>query len=648
MTHKIDWKAVLKKADFKVVYVNGWENRGRPGSFVPPKAVLVHHTAGSANQTSEQAYRFMVNGRTDLAGPLTQLLLNYKTKTLYVIAAGRSNHAGRTKAKKYVQAGDGNTQMVGIEIMNSGYEGWKSSDLAFVHKVVATVQDGLGLPRDAVYAHGETSETGKWDPGYNGRMIDMTAFRAAVAKVKTATNKPAPKGKDYGKMDVRSYTKGGKNDSTLWLKKRVNAHLAGLGIKHSMVVSSRKYGAATVKAVAAFQRAQGWTGSGADGMLGPETLKRLAAAAKTKTKTSKPTPKGKDYGKMDVRSYAKGRKNDSTLWLKKRVNLHLAELGIKHSMVVSNPKYGAGTVRAVAAFQRAQGWTGSGADGMPGPETLKRLAARAKHTPVDTLPKGTTKLRHRHASMQFSDSTRQQSHDVEKIFTQLNADIITGTEAGPGAGELGRLLREGGKKHGYHMYVAPSGTDCWIAIRKSVVKRVVNKSYTKIIPRSSQQKGAISKWGDKGLVRMEVELKTGEFVSVYALHGLTKARTKRMSINAGSPFSHQDWNRKMVRALAKAIKVDYSKSKYAFFGGDFNQLFSAPKANNALFATGLTSAWNMTKKFPNTGHGNIDGVGILKADKRITVSNARVWNDKTFLLHTDHFVVGATWHLRKS
>ncbi len=36
-------------------------------------------------------------------------------------------------------------------------------------------------------------------------------------------------------------------------------------------------------------------------------------------------------------------------------------------------RYGAQTTAAVAAFQRAQGWSGSGADGIAGAETLRRL-----------------------------------------------------------------------------------------------------------------------------------------------------------------------------------------------------------------------------------------------------------------------------------
>lgn len=57
----------------------------------------------------------------------------------------------------------------------------------------------------------------------------------------------------------------------------------------------------------------------------------------------------------------------------------------------------------VRDFQRAQGWTGSDADGFPGPETLKRLAAKPKPTaPAAPAPK-----HHRHKETRI---TRARDH----------------------------------------------------------------------------------------------------------------------------------------------------------------------------------------------------------------------------------------------
>ncbi|MEW1866190.1 peptidoglycan-binding protein [Streptomyces sp. NPDC088194] len=58
------------------------------------------------------------------------------------------------------------------------------------------------------------------------------------------------------------------------------------------------------------------------------------------------------------------------------------------------PKWGQADARATAAFQRAQGWTGADADGLPGPTTWKYLTDhRGKDiggTPAKKAPTGTT------------------------------------------------------------------------------------------------------------------------------------------------------------------------------------------------------------------------------------------------------------------
>lgn len=51
----------------------------------------------------------------------------------------------------------------------------------------------------------------------------------------------------------------------------------------------------------------------------------------------------------------------------------LVRAGYKGYTVGPSRKFERGDIKAVAWFQRQQGWSGSGADGYPGPETWKRL-----------------------------------------------------------------------------------------------------------------------------------------------------------------------------------------------------------------------------------------------------------------------------------
>jgi hypothetical protein len=92
MIFSLTWlPGVLREAGVKVAPVDGWESRGR-GEMGPIEGVICHHTAGpkSGNMPS---LRTLIEGRSDLPGPLSQLGLG-RDGTYYVIAAGRCNHAG--------------------------------------------------------------------------------------------------------------------------------------------------------------------------------------------------------------------------------------------------------------------------------------------------------------------------------------------------------------------------------------------------------------------------------------------------------------------------------------------------------------------------------------------------------------------------
>ncbi|HYN56337.1 MAG TPA: peptidoglycan-binding protein [Motilibacterales bacterium] len=140
-----------------------------------------------------------------------------------------------------------------------------------------------------------------------------------------------------------------------------------------------KYGDQTTAAVAAFQRAQGWAGSQADGIAGPETLRRLgvsiasgaagasrgtSAATTRTTKRATPAPRS---------STARGRSWDPDSG-RLVYDLQGALIAKGYSIPAGPTGYfGTRTKQAVKAFQRSLGFTGDQADGIPGPQTLRRL-----------------------------------------------------------------------------------------------------------------------------------------------------------------------------------------------------------------------------------------------------------------------------------
>lgn len=183
MTYRLltDLAAACRSSGLRVVEIAGWQQRGRPattGGF-DPRGVVAHHTAGA--QDGMSAIPLLRDGRPGLPGPLCQLGLG-RDGTVYVIAAGRANHAGPSRNNGFMRAGDGNRQAIGIEAMNSGFEGWSVVQIVAYHRLCRALCEWYGWPLWHVLGHGETSTAGKWDPGFNSRMIDMHQFRTAIEK----------------------------------------------------------------------------------------------------------------------------------------------------------------------------------------------------------------------------------------------------------------------------------------------------------------------------------------------------------------------------------------------------------------------------------------------------------------------------------
>ncbi|WP_328538598.1 peptidoglycan-binding protein [Streptomyces sp. NBC_00344] len=132
------------------------------------------------------------------------------------------------------------------------------------------------------------------------------------------------------------------------------------------------WGEADRLATQAFQRAQGWTGAKADGLPGPVTWRLLV------TGTGKNIPAVRTGGSASsvradtaANGFLSGHLDASVEQLRKQ----LQKKGYGSGAIGSDKRWNEAVRRNVQAFQRAQGWTGVRADGMPGPETWRRLFA---------------------------------------------------------------------------------------------------------------------------------------------------------------------------------------------------------------------------------------------------------------------------------
>jgi Putative peptidoglycan binding domain/N-acetylmuramoyl-L-alanine amidase len=256
MAFKLTWlPTALKNAGLKVAEVDGWPNRG-VADMPSARGVMCHHTVGLAtgNMPSLQV---LVNGRSDLRGPLCQLGLG-RDGTYYVIAAGRANHAG---AGEWQGITTGNSAFIGIEAENTGFpsDPWPSIQLEAYQRGAATILKHLKQQASMCCAHKEYAlpKGRKSDP----HSLNMNAFRKEVARYLSGDSTPVliP---NIDAMDRPTLRRGAPSNP----KFLVELVQRALGITASKVDGI--FGPMTEAAVRQFQRENGLV---PDGIVGPKT-----------------------------------------------------------------------------------------------------------------------------------------------------------------------------------------------------------------------------------------------------------------------------------------------------------------------------------------------------------------------------------------
>lgn len=173
MIYSLTWlPEVLLGAGLKVAQTPDWQSRGR-GPMGAVRGVMCHHTATSA-RGNMPSLGLLINGRSDLPGPLAQLGLG-RDGCFYAVAAGRANHAGRGSWEGITT---GNSSFIGIEAENDGVgEPWPAVQLDAYQRGVAAILARLGAGANMCCAHREYAlpHGRKTDPDF-----DMPGFRSEV------------------------------------------------------------------------------------------------------------------------------------------------------------------------------------------------------------------------------------------------------------------------------------------------------------------------------------------------------------------------------------------------------------------------------------------------------------------------------------
>lgn len=192
----------FRAAGLTVIEVEGWENRGRPGStgnFNPDQGVTVHHTGATTSPRSPgPTLHTLIVGRPDLPGPLCHWSVRHDG-VVVIIAAGRANHAGRVgKVVPFAALGaDGNAIFMGDEVDTDG-----TQDLPEVQRDAIALTDAIYLkhfdrPVARVHRHQDISGTGKWDLG----SLTTTQLRRDAATELSDLEDDMPKYRDWEQAD---------------------------------------------------------------------------------------------------------------------------------------------------------------------------------------------------------------------------------------------------------------------------------------------------------------------------------------------------------------------------------------------------------------------------------------------------------------
>lgn len=168
---------VIAAAGLTVHTVTGWESRN-DGTMDDVRGVLAHHTAGPSTGNAP-SLGVCVNGRPGLPGPLSHVLLA-RDGSVYVIAAGKCNHAGLGSGFG-LPTNDANPHLIGIEAESDGSGDWTAEQLDAYPRLCRAFADHYGFPVNMVIGHLEWAPTRKIDPhGWPGGMDGLRAQTASV------------------------------------------------------------------------------------------------------------------------------------------------------------------------------------------------------------------------------------------------------------------------------------------------------------------------------------------------------------------------------------------------------------------------------------------------------------------------------------
>lgn len=244
-------------------------------------------------------------------------------------------------------------------------------------------------------------------------------------------------------------------------------------------------------------------------------------------------------------------------------------------------------------------------------------------------------LRVQHTSLQFSDSRRQQEHDISKLFARGQGfPIKTGTEAGPDdpAHNANRVLLE--KYSNIYNHKIVFGGDNWVAVDRAIVKPHTLRTGRVFVTDASRIPGP-------GNDRV---MPTIRFRHIDPAIGVVNQAAVHYPTRGARPGDPNNWaNEKYAKDIHEWMKKVAKGKALAFVNGDFNM---DDRQLDWSFGKNWTSMADELKSWKNTGHGPIDGFASYDKDGRVKAYSFQVLTDKQFRMYGDHFVCRGIWTIR--
>ena len=247
----------------------------------------------------------------------------------------------------------------------------------------------------------------------------------------------------------------------------------------------------------------------------------------------------------------------------------------------------------------------------------------------------TSNLRVQESSLQFSDSPKQQKHDVLQLFKSgIAYPIKSGTEAGKDNANHDALVKCADEfNHALHFV----GSN-WIAVDRAIIKPGTLKKGKVFVADTSKVAGP-GHDSQMATVSFTHTLEGVGEINYGSVHYPTKGQ------KPGDPNYHI--NKLYAQKIEEWMKNSAQGNDLAFIAGDFNM---HDRDKDWSFGRDFLSMADELKAWQSTGHGSIDGFASYNKDTRVKAKKFTVLDDTELKMYSDHFVCRGVWtinHLNK-